>query len=437
MSRGGNSVMHTIAASASGRRRSRRADILLAEPVASRRSAGHCRSRRPATRIAVPRRPSVSNASSSASTTPTVTTTAATAWSRGTRRAQDRRADRRRDRAERRRRRGGRRRAGIEHVPHRDRGHDHQPDRGEVEGDDRRAPAPLDERREGQEHKRVPTYRTPISWRAGIRRVSPLLIGSAPRSRTPPGSPGGRRSRRSGPLPRAGDVAGRPVVGLPRVGLQTVPVSSRTVPAWRAHLVPETKVAFAELLGRRVRMGTWEDQKVSTYRKIVEAFDEGRWDEAATLASYFIDEANVCFTLYRQWIADLTGFLRDNGVAAESSQPATTRRPALATLPDGSPWQPRKHWDRFLTRDAGRDRGRVPRAAGRRQGGAGRRQGDVAAVPRSRRRPHLRDDVAGQGAARRGRDPGRCTTGCCCRCSSGATRSSTSTSTPGTRRSRR
>ena len=73
----------------------------------------------------------------------------------------------------------------------------------------------------------------------------------------------------------------------------------------------ETQIAFTELLGRRVRLGTWEDQKVSTFRKINEALNERNWDSAAQLESYFIDEANVCFTLYRQWIGDLTGYLRE------------------------------------------------------------------------------------------------------------------------------
>ena len=88
----------------------------------------------------------------------------------------------------------------------------------------------------------------------------------------------------------------------------------------------ETKIAFTELLGRRVRMGPWEDQKVSTYRKIIEALDAGRWDEAATLGSYFVDEANVCFTLYRQWIGDLNAFLRERGSTPTSSRRGMTRR---------------------------------------------------------------------------------------------------------------
>ena len=49
----------------------------------------------------------------------------------------------------------------------------------------------------------------------------------------------------------------------------------------------DTQIAFTELLGRRVRMGPWEDQKISTYRKIREALDEGRWDNAAELEAYF------------------------------------------------------------------------------------------------------------------------------------------------------
>lgn len=111
----------------------------------------------------------------------------------------------------------------------------------------------------------------------------------------------------------------------------------------------ETRIAFTELLGRRVRLGTWEEQKVSTYRKIGEALDGARWDEAATLESYFIDEANVCFTLYRQWIGDLNGYLRDKGVDGAIITARNEQAVAVATLPDGSPWQPRRHWDRFLS----------------------------------------------------------------------------------------
>ena len=127
----------------------------------------------------------------------------------------------------------------------------------------------------------------------------------------------------------------------------------------------ETTIAFTELLGRRVRMGPWEDQKISTYRKIIEALEGGRWDEAAKLGSYFVDEANVCFTLYRQWIGDLNGYLRDKGVDAAVIKARNDQAVAVANLPDGSPWHPRKHWDRFLSEVQRVHRRDLSRAAGR------------------------------------------------------------------------
>ena len=111
----------------------------------------------------------------------------------------------------------------------------------------------------------------------------------------------------------------------------------------------DTQIAFTELLGRRVRLGTWEDQKISTYRKIREALEAGRWDNAAELEAYFIDEANVSFTLYRQWIHDLNGYLRDKEVDVARIADRNDQAIKVAQLPDGSPWQPRRHWDRFLS----------------------------------------------------------------------------------------
>jgi hypothetical protein len=113
--------------------------------------------------------------------------------------------------------------------------------------------------------------------------------------------------------------------------------------------VSETKVAFSEALGRRIRLGSWEDQKISTYRKIQEALAAHRWDQAARLANYFVDEANVCFTLYRQWISDLQAYLADNGVSADELERLNAELVAKLALPDGSPWHPRRHWDLFLT----------------------------------------------------------------------------------------
>ena len=54
-----------------------------------------------------------------------------------------------------------------------------------------------------------------------------------------------------------------------------------------------TRIEYLPALGRRTRLGTWEDQKISTYRKIREAIGRSRWDDAAELGNYFVDEAKV------------------------------------------------------------------------------------------------------------------------------------------------
>ncbi len=109
----------------------------------------------------------------------------------------------------------------------------------------------------------------------------------------------------------------------------------------------ETTIEFSEVLGRRVRLGSWEDQKISTYRKIAEAIGEGNWDFAADLADYFTDEAQVCFSLYRQWISDLRGFLRDSGSSATEVDDIDADVVSKLTLPDGREWNPHRHWDDY------------------------------------------------------------------------------------------
>ena len=111
--------------------------------------------------------------------------------------------------------------------------------------------------------------------------------------------------------------------------------------------VADTRIEFSEILGRRVRLGSWEDQKISTYRKIKAAVAEGNWDHAAELADYFTDEANVCFSLYRQWINDLNGFLKERGTPADELADINAGIVSKIALPDGSPWNPHRHWDLY------------------------------------------------------------------------------------------
>ncbi|MEO6829198.1 MAG: hypothetical protein ABI164_05270, partial [Acidobacteriaceae bacterium] len=107
-------------------------------------------------------------------------------------------------------------------------------------------------------------------------------------------------------------------------------------------------IGFNEILGRRVRTGTWEDQQIGTYRKIKEALIEKRWDDAAALADYFVDEAKVCYDIYRQWIPDISAFLKDNGVAEEDVRKANQHILSLLKLPDGREFNATRLWAEFL-----------------------------------------------------------------------------------------
>ena len=111
--------------------------------------------------------------------------------------------------------------------------------------------------------------------------------------------------------------------------------------------IGETRLEYLPALGRRTRLGSWQDQKISTYRKIREAIAESRWDDAAELGNYFVDEAKVCFAIYRQWIPDLRAFLVENGVAPEDVERVNTEIVAKLDLPDGRPWDPFRQWHDF------------------------------------------------------------------------------------------
>ena len=106
-------------------------------------------------------------------------------------------------------------------------------------------------------------------------------------------------------------------------------------------------MGFSDALQRRVRLGSWEDQKVSTFRKINESIDAGRWSEAGELAAYFVDEAAVCWQLYRQWLTDLEGFLQDEGTPQHDLDQIRASLVELTRLPDGSEFDSQVMWDRF------------------------------------------------------------------------------------------
>lgn len=108
-----------------------------------------------------------------------------------------------------------------------------------------------------------------------------------------------------------------------------------------------TRIEYSSALGRRVRTGPWSEQVVSTYRKIREAIEAGSWDDAAKLANYFVDEAEVCFAIYRQWIPDLQAFLVEQGTSPEELAEIDRGIMDKVRLPDGSDFDRYRQWDKF------------------------------------------------------------------------------------------
>ena len=108
-----------------------------------------------------------------------------------------------------------------------------------------------------------------------------------------------------------------------------------------------TIIGFSEALQRRVRLGSWQDQKISTYSRIQESVNAERWDEAGELALYFVDEAAVCWHLYRQWLADLEGFLLEEGTPKVDLSSIRENLVELTRLPDGTVFDSHAMWAQF------------------------------------------------------------------------------------------
>jgi hypothetical protein len=110
---------------------------------------------------------------------------------------------------------------------------------------------------------------------------------------------------------------------------------------------PPGALTYSEVLGRRVRSGSWEEQKVSTLDRIEEALEAGRFEEAAALGDFFKDEAAVVHSIYRDWIPKLIDFLRERGLDEAELAAVNERILALVRTPEGRPFHARRLWAEF------------------------------------------------------------------------------------------
>ena len=105
----------------------------------------------------------------------------------------------------------------------------------------------------------------------------------------------------------------------------------------------QTSIEYVPSIGRRARtdcVGDAEDLDVPRGAR------GDRRRRAGTtpreLGDYFVDEAKVCFALYRQWIPDLKGFLRENGVDQDELDRRATTDIARATPARRTALEPRR-----------------------------------------------------------------------------------------------
>ena len=106
-------------------------------------------------------------------------------------------------------------------------------------------------------------------------------------------------------------------------------------------------LSYSDVLGRRVRRGDWDDQKIATLDKIEEAITAGKFSEAAELADFFKDEASVIHSIYRDWIPKLIDFLRDRGIDEAELSQINEQILSVVRTPEGRPFHARRLWGEF------------------------------------------------------------------------------------------
>jgi len=114
-----------------------------------------------------------------------------------------------------------------------------------------------------------------------------------------------------------------------------------------------TILSWNEGIQKRVRAGDWTDQVISTVGKIEQAITDRRWEQAAELVDYFMEEAKVCHSIYGVWLPGFIEWLRRKEVPDAVVQAELGRLKRLLAFPDGAPFDPSSRWTE-LGGDAGR-----------------------------------------------------------------------------------
>lgn len=105
-----------------------------------------------------------------------------------------------------------------------------------------------------------------------------------------------------------------------------------------------TVVSWSDSLGKRVRSGTWAEQAISTTRCIEQEIDAGRWETAAQLVDYWMEEAKVVQAIYDSWTEGWRSFLAQAGVVDSDVEDEFSRLGRLLAFPDGQAFTVEGRW---------------------------------------------------------------------------------------------
>lgn len=114
--------------------------------------------------------------------------------------------------------------------------------------------------------------------------------------------------------------------------------------------VPITRLEWSAAIDKRVRSGDWQEQAVSTTTRVREAVEAGRWEPAAQLVDYWMEEAKVVYVIYKVWTEGFLTFLAGRGVPRAEIDAEMGRLSLLLALPDGGDFDTESRWAALATR---------------------------------------------------------------------------------------
>ncbi len=109
----------------------------------------------------------------------------------------------------------------------------------------------------------------------------------------------------------------------------------------------EAAVAFDADLGHFAPTGSMIDQGESSYRRAAQALAAGRFEIAAGLGRYVVEEAREGHELYAAWRDQTRRYLIREGVAKDIVAAEDARLGELLRLADGAPFDADRRWAEF------------------------------------------------------------------------------------------